>query len=107
MKSTSRSAISGSTGAGEAGQFRHRVTERQRQVRLSPADVERLVALYAAGKPTTYLAQQLGIHRSTVLRILKRQSGSGTELLGKLRQQPEAIDLPEDRVVRDQRDVEP
>ena len=47
------------------------VTPRQVQVRLSPEDVDRLVVAYRAGRRTTQLAAEFGVHRNTVQRLLK------------------------------------
>lgn len=44
---------------------------RSLQVRLSPADVARMIADYEAGARTTDLARRYGVHRNTVQRVLK------------------------------------
>jgi hypothetical protein len=46
-------------------------TRRQIQIRLSPDDIDRLVAAYQAGGRTTPLAVEFGVHRNTVQRLLK------------------------------------
>ena len=46
---------------------------RQRQRRLSPAEVMQLVAAYRGqGTPMTKLARSFGVHRTTVAAILQR-----------------------------------
>ena len=45
-------------------------TRRQIQIRLSPEDIDRLVAAYQAGRRTTQLAAEFGVHRNTVQRML-------------------------------------
>jgi predicted DNA-binding protein (UPF0251 family) len=50
---------------------RRATTKRQQQVRLSEADIERVVFEYREGAPTTKLARQFGVHRNTVQRLLK------------------------------------
>jgi len=52
-------------------------TRRQVQIRLSPEDIDRLLAAYQAGGRTTQLAGQFGVHRNTVQRLLK---GRGAHL---------------------------
>ena len=44
---------------------------RQTQVRLSPDDIDHLVAAYQAGCRTTQLAAVFGVHRNTVQRLLR------------------------------------
>lgn len=46
---------------------------RQRQVRLTAAQVDELVAAYGAGSSVRELVEQFGVHRTTVLDHLKRR----------------------------------
>jgi hypothetical protein len=46
------------------------VTSRQVQIRLSPSEVDRLVAAYQGGRRTIQLAAEFGVHRNTVRRLL-------------------------------------
>lgn len=46
--------------------------QRQIQIRLSPDDIDRLVAAYQAGSRTAKLAVEFGVHRNTVQRLLRR-----------------------------------
>jgi DNA invertase Pin-like site-specific DNA recombinase len=46
----------------------------QAQKRLDPEQIARLIADYEAGEPVNDLAEAYGLHRSTVLNHLKRQS---------------------------------
>jgi DNA-binding CsgD family transcriptional regulator len=54
---------------------------RQTQIRLGPADIERLIAAYAEGNSVLQLAARFNIHRTTVLAhldrngVLRRRSG--------------------------------
>jgi len=68
-----------------------------------------LVTLYEAGARTLGLAQRFGIHRTTVLRILKLQRAYSLrrQLRSEPCQQAEFVDVPENRVVGDERDAKP
>lgn len=57
--------------SGTGASRRRKATERQRQIRLSDADIERVVSSYLAGAHTTELAGQFGVHRNTIQRLLK------------------------------------
>jgi DNA-binding CsgD family transcriptional regulator len=46
--------------------------DRQTQIRLGPADIERLIAAYADGNSVLRLAARFKIHRTTVLAHLER-----------------------------------
>jgi hypothetical protein len=46
--------------------------DRQAQIRLSPHDIERLIAGYAEGSSVLQLAARFNIHRTTVLAHLER-----------------------------------
>jgi hypothetical protein len=46
--------------------------DRQAQIRLGPADIERLIAAYAEGNSVLQLAAHFKIHRTTVLAHLER-----------------------------------
>lgn len=46
---------------------------RQRQVRLNPIQVEELCEAYVAGSTVYELAGSFGVHRTTVLAVLKRE----------------------------------
>ena len=46
--------------------------DRQTQIRLGPADIERLIAAYAEGNTVLQLAARFNIHRTTVLAHLER-----------------------------------
>lgn len=45
------------------------------RLRLKPDDVNAMVAAYAAGVPVNDLAQQVNVHRSTVLSQLSKDGG--------------------------------
>ena len=45
---------------------------RRSQIRLNPQQVNALATAYRAGKATTELAAQFGIHRATVTAVLQR-----------------------------------
>jgi hypothetical protein len=45
---------------------------RQTQIRLGPADIQRLIAAYADGSSVLQLAARFNIHRTTVLAHLER-----------------------------------
>ncbi len=45
---------------------------KQKQVRLSPADIDRLIELYLAGKEINDLATQFEISRTTVMKHVER-----------------------------------
>ncbi|MFZ2057145.1 MAG: hypothetical protein WAV54_07035 [Acidimicrobiales bacterium] len=59
--------------------------DRQAQIRLSLADIERLIAAYAEGNSVLQLAARFNIHRTTVLAHLERNGVPRRRMGPKLR----------------------
>lgn len=56
----------------QTGHIEQPTRVRQRQTRLSPTDVERLLQRYGAGAPVNNLATEFGINRNTVMQHVAR-----------------------------------